>query len=286
MNSQPTDNMFRMLEQQYPHPSATMEKVQTNFSMEQKDPTHMIPTLPVKMETHSSLMDSQKSQKPVRVNDIFTPDLDQKLKQLAVLHRKDWKKIASKFENKSITPRLVRDRYTELFSGILKNRVKFSHREDLLICKYFKIHGTKWELMVQYFLSPQRDAIMLKNRYYAFIRKQNLLDAYLEEADKIEEEKGPLESLRDRDVAETGDDEDDIDDLGEEEETPRSNHEYITQSTEPTEDFTGGHAQDPNRNLEEMEKPELIQYIKFLEQMMFNMQCNGQQQGNTFQNYQ
>jgi len=53
-----------------------------------------------------------------------------------------------------------------------KSRKKFIHKEDLLIVKLMKEHGTNWVKIAESF--PGRDAIMIKNRYYSFIKKNRL----------------------------------------------------------------------------------------------------------------
>lgn len=100
-------------------------------------------------------------------------------------YRKDWKKVAKRFNQKEITPFQVKTKYKELIShNYFQLRVKFSFKEDLIIAKYFKIHGYDWGKIASYF--KDRDSIMIKNRYYAHIRKKNYLQKFLEYVELLE----------------------------------------------------------------------------------------------------
>lgn len=57
-----------------------------------------------------------------------------------------------------------------------------------MIAKYFKLFGTNWEKVSQHFGS--RTPVMLKNRYYAFIYKKNLLQTLSEEVEQLEAKHG------------------------------------------------------------------------------------------------
>lgn len=104
---------------------------------------------------------------------------DEKLKVLVDRCKKDWKKIAKKFqrENKKITPHFLKNRFKYLNNDKFLLRIKFEHQEDLKLAKLFKMHGSKWDLIAQQF--PNRTSVMLKNRYYSYIRKN--IQALLEE---------------------------------------------------------------------------------------------------------
>jgi len=118
---------------------------------------------------------------------IARPDLkgwceeDEKLlRKLAVQYKFDWKKVAKKFANKKYTPHFLKMRYKGYDEGPVPKRVKFTHEEDLMIAKYFDIYGVDWEKMAIHF--PNRTAIMIKNRFYSYIRKNNRLENLLQES--------------------------------------------------------------------------------------------------------
>ena len=93
--------------------------------------------------------------------------------------RHDWKKIAKLFGVKQITPSCVKNKYQEIKNNKAPLRVRFTHEEDLLIAKYHSLYGFDWKKIAQFI--PSRTDMMVKNRFYAFIRKHNLLKDLLEE---------------------------------------------------------------------------------------------------------
>jgi len=94
------------------------------------------------------------------------------LMRLAIQYRCDWKKIAKRF-NKEFTPYFLKMRYRELTSSKVHRKTKFTHKEDLLIAKYFDLFGTDWKRIAQYL--KDRTGVMVKNRYYSFIRKRDCM---------------------------------------------------------------------------------------------------------------
>lgn len=106
------------------------------------------------------------------------------LRKLAVQYKYDWKKVAKKFSNKKYTPHFLKMRFKGHDEGPVPKRVKFTHEEDILIVKYFDEYGVDWEKMVAHF--PNRTAMMLKNRYYSFIRKQGKYETLLQEAKSLD----------------------------------------------------------------------------------------------------
>lgn len=111
-------------------------------------------------------------------------DDEKLLRKLAVQYKFDWKKIAKKFANKKYTPHFLKMRYKGHDEGPVPKRIKFTHTEDVLIAKYFNDYGIDWDKMVSHF--PNRTPIMLKNRYYSYIRKNNRLEGLLKEVEKLE----------------------------------------------------------------------------------------------------
>lgn len=63
----------------------------------------------------------------------------------------------------------------------------------MLIAKYFAKFGTNWEKMA--FFIKHRSGIMLKNRYYAHIRKRDLLTNLLDEVKEYEEDGKVLDDI-------------------------------------------------------------------------------------------
>lgn len=129
---------------------------------------------------------------------VWTEDKDQNLLKLGSQYKCDWKKIAKRFNHKKITPHFLKIRYKELTCAPLQRRVKFNHKEDLMISKYFERYGSNWAQMATHFCD--RTAIMLKNRYYSFIRKKDLLDSLLQEVREIEKTGQEVDKLPDTDA--------------------------------------------------------------------------------------
>jgi len=108
------------------------------------------------------------------------------LLSLASKYKHDWKKVSKKIfklNKKKLGPNLLRIRYKELAPDLTQKRVRFTHKEDLMIVKYYSQYGYDWEKIAGHFES--RTAIMVKNRFY-HIKKKNILEKLLEEVDSIE----------------------------------------------------------------------------------------------------
>lgn len=89
---------------------------------------------------------------------------------------------------KKFTPKDLRKRHQELQNDDSKKRVKFTLYEDLLIAKYYRQYETDWNKIAQHV--PARTNIMIKNRYYAHIRKNNYLFDLQSKVEQIEEQFG------------------------------------------------------------------------------------------------
>jgi len=99
------------------------------------------------------------------------------LAQLVIQQKNDWKRIVKKFNsitNKKATAHFLKTRYRSLNNGPPKVRTKFSHQEDLIISKYILSHGPNWEQISR--LLPSRTPMMIRNRYYSFIKKKGILE--------------------------------------------------------------------------------------------------------------
>ncbi len=121
-------------------------------------------------------------------------EMDQLLLKLASQYKCNWKKIANKYNHKKITSQFIKMRYKDLtYSAPITRRIKFTHQEDLMIAKYFDKYGSNWSEMAQFF--QDRSAVMLKNRYYSFIRKRDVMDILLNKAKEIESNGVSIDSL-------------------------------------------------------------------------------------------
>jgi len=141
----------------------------------------------------------RKVQARVIEGKIWTEENDQLLLRLAVQYKCDWKKVSRKFKkrNKKVTPNFLKIRYKELIAAPVHRRTKFSHVEDLMLAKYFNQYGPNWNQIASHF--KKRTGIMLKNRYYSYIKKKNLLPALLEESSTFEREGKSLEDAYEED---------------------------------------------------------------------------------------
>lgn len=154
----------------------TTSNCEENSSLLQRTPTSG------DLQPHESIEDDLEEKISGAKNSnpkAWTTADDDKLKVLVDRCKKDWKKIAKKFqrENKKITPHFLKNRFKFLNNDKFLLRIKFEHQEDLKLAKLFKLHGSKWDLIAQQF--PNRTSVMLKNRYYSYIRKN--IQALLEE---------------------------------------------------------------------------------------------------------
>lgn len=136
-------------------------------------------------------MSQKKSYKkaPQGKMDSFDEEL---LLSLASKYKHDWKKVSKKIfklHKKKLGPNLLRIRYKELAPDLTQKRVRFTHKEDLLIVKLYSQFGYDWEKIASEFES--RTSIMVKNRFY-HIKKKNILQSLLNEVDattQVAEEK-------------------------------------------------------------------------------------------------
>jgi len=132
--------------------------------------------------------------KSVLNSKIWDEEMDQLLLKLGTQYKCNWKKIANKYNHKKITSQFIKMRYKDLtYAAPITRRIKFTHQEDLMIAKYFDKYGSNWSEMAQFF--PDRSAIMLKNRYYSFIRKRDVMDILLSKSREIEANGVSVDSL-------------------------------------------------------------------------------------------
>jgi len=114
--------------------------------------------------------------------DTFDEEL---LLTLASKYKHDWKKVSKKIfklHKKKLGPNLLRIRYKELAPDLTQKRVRFTHKEDLLIVKLYSQFGYDWEKIAAEF--EARTSIMVKNRFY-HIKKKNILQSLLNEVEAL-----------------------------------------------------------------------------------------------------
>lgn len=109
---------------------------------------------------------------------------DQDLLKFVVKYKNDWKKVADRFKTrkKKVTNHFLKTRYKELTNDPYLLRRKFSYEEDLLIAKYYVEYGCDWERISQHF--SNRTGTMIKNRFYSYIKKKDLLEQLLQELEQ------------------------------------------------------------------------------------------------------
>ncbi len=126
-------------------------------------------------------------------SNLWDKEKDHMLLKLGQQYKCDWKKVARRFNHKKLTPHFLKTRYKELTCAPIQRRIKFNHKEDLMIVKYFDKYGSNWTQMATHF--QDRTAIMLKNRYYSYIRKRELLEPLLNELKEIEKGKVEVDQM-------------------------------------------------------------------------------------------
>jgi len=142
-----------------------------------------------------SIREIMQEYRSVLNSKIWDEEMDELLLQLGARFKCNWKRIAKKFNHKKITPNFIKTRHKELNAAVPSTRrIKFNHREDLMIAKYFEKFGSNWNQMAAFF--PERTAIMLKNRYYSFIRKKDLIDLLLHKVQEIESSGDSVDDLK------------------------------------------------------------------------------------------
>lgn len=98
----------------------------------------------------------------------FTRQDDIKLIELVDKYDKNWEKIAENFSDYS--PEVLEERYNNKLDPKLK-RTKFSQEEDNKILSLYNKVGNNWKEIASHF--PDRNANMIKNRFYSFLKKKN-----------------------------------------------------------------------------------------------------------------
>lgn len=106
----------------------------------------------------------------------------------------DWKRISKQMFGRNIDVKLLKERYNQILrlKGPIKPK-RYSHKEDLMIAKYFDKYGTNWEKVCEHF--EDHTPTMLKNRFYATLRKKDLITPLLSEVVSIEKNGAIVDDL-------------------------------------------------------------------------------------------
>ena len=107
---------------------------------------------------------------------------DPLLFDMAIQYRNNWKRIARVlYEDKNIkiAPKTLRRKYEDILARRKTQRAKFTHADDLLIVKYVDLYGLDWNKVACHF--TDKTAIMIKNRFYSYIKKKDIFEDLLKE---------------------------------------------------------------------------------------------------------
>jgi hypothetical protein len=85
------------------------------------------------------------------------------------------------YQTKSYPPKAHKPRRTRK-----RKRTLFSFKEDLILAKYYRIHGKNWTEISNYF--DGRSPATIKNRFYQFLRDGKTIEALLFLVDGFEQE--------------------------------------------------------------------------------------------------
>eukprot|EP00826_Nyctotherus_ovalis_P035753 TRINITY_DN3097_c0_g2_i5.p1 TRINITY_DN3097_c0_g2~~TRINITY_DN3097_c0_g2_i5.p1 ORF type:complete len:276 (-),score=84.29 TRINITY_DN3097_c0_g2_i5:155-982(-) len=129
--------------------------------------------LPVQEEDHSRKEDSELTSAKEKRNRKFTREEDDKLKALVKIYGEGaWSRIADEMGGRN--RKQVRERYVNFLK---KERVvsEFTPEEDALILQFVQVNGRKWSSIAEQL--TDKTPIMIKNRYYAKLRKTTKLES-------------------------------------------------------------------------------------------------------------
>ena len=103
----------------------------------------------------------------------FTRQDDLKIIELLEIYGKNWDLIEKNFTD--FTSEMLEERYYNKLDPKLK-RTKFTEEEDEKIITLYLKYGNKWKEISCYF--PDRNANMIKNRFYSFLKKKNNINGF------------------------------------------------------------------------------------------------------------
>lgn len=128
---------------------------------------HSDASVPSKDDSKNKKEDLEPSFGKEKRNRKFTREEDEKLKGLVKTYGEGaWSRIAEEMEGRN--RKQVRERYINFLK---KDRVvsEFTPEEDTIILQYVQENGRKWSSVAE--LLAGRTPIMIKNRYYAKLRR-------------------------------------------------------------------------------------------------------------------
>ncbi len=110
------------------------------------------------------------------------------LMDMAIRFRHNWKKIAKiilETTNIKPNPQALQRIHEKLVANRDTKRVKFTHEDDLMIVKFYNLYGIDWVKIASHL--TDKSPVMIKNRFYSFIKKKDLIEEYTNEMDCLEE---------------------------------------------------------------------------------------------------
>lgn len=113
------------------------------------------------------------------------------LMELIDAYGQNWNMIVQHMPGRSIPE--VQERFTKKLDPNLK-RCKFDKEEDEMIIKFYEKYGNKWNEIAKYF--KNRNASMIKNRYYSFIKKKTIKDSTISLSNKTLSESSSVYSMQ------------------------------------------------------------------------------------------
>jgi len=112
------------------------------------------------------------------------------LKEVVCKYKCDWKRIVRRVHRltkKKYTIHFLKKKFKEFTKDDnIKKGVKFSHEEDLELVKNYRKYGLNWQMIS--LQMNKRTPLMLKNRFYSFIRKNGVLAKLLKELENVDSE--------------------------------------------------------------------------------------------------
>ncbi|CAD8070741.1 unnamed protein product [Paramecium primaurelia] len=124
---------------------------------------------------------------------LWTSQEDEQLKELVQKFGKKWSKICTVMDWR--TGKQVRERYLNQLQGTI-NQDKWTEEEDRLILKLYRKFGTKWSYISSFLKG--RPENMVKNRYYANLKRRYQCD--LDDSDDDDFEEDSISSSNDEKI--------------------------------------------------------------------------------------
>ena len=103
----------------------------------------------------------------------FTRQDDLKIIELVEIYGTNWELVSKNFPY--FTAEMLEERYNNKLDPKLK-RTKFTEEEDEKIVALYSKYGNNWKEIASYF--PDRNANMIKNRFYSFLKKKNNINGF------------------------------------------------------------------------------------------------------------